>query len=54
MGFTTKEVGRMTLTFFNRCYDNYKNEYDREMLLEKTGTTYQKAWEKSQETDKYF
>jgi len=49
MGFTTKEIGRMTLTLFNKCYDCYKDDFDFEMLLRKTGTTYEKAYQKSQE-----
>ena len=54
MGFTTKEIGRMTLTLFNRYYDNYKALFDFEMLCYKTGTTYQKAHDKATESERWF
>lgn len=54
MGFTTKEIGRMTLTLFNKHYDHYKNLFDFELMLHKTGTTYKKAYEKANESDKWF
>lgn len=54
MGFTTKEIGRMTLTLFNKLYDHYKNLFDFELMLSKTGTTYKKAYEKANESDRYF
>ena len=49
MGFTTKEIGRMTLTLFNKLYDSYKEDFDFEMMLTKTGTTHEQAFKKSQE-----
>lgn len=54
MGFMTKEIGRMTLTLFNKYYDHYKTTFDFELMLYKTGTTYRKAYEKTQESDKWF
>lgn len=54
MGFTTKEIGRMTLTLFNKYYDQYRDLFDLEMYLDKTNTTYMKFNEKASETDKWF
>lgn len=54
IGFRPKEIGRMTLTLFNRYYDSYKQLFDFEMLCYKTGTTYQKAYEKAHESEKWF
>lgn len=53
-GLTPKQIGRMTLTLFNKLYDHYKNTFDFEMMLYKTGTTHKQAYEKSQESDKWF
>lgn len=33
----------MTLTLFNKLYDHYKANFDFEMMLYKSGTTYKKA-----------
>lgn len=44
----------MTLTLFNKLYDHYKNNFDFEMMLFKTGTTHREAYKKSQESDKWF
>lgn len=54
MGFRPKEIGRMTMTLFNRYYDSYKQLFDFEMLCQKTGTTYKKAYEKAHESEKWF
>ncbi len=42
LGFSEKEVGRMTLRKFMRLYDHYKNNFDLEMTLTKKGVTYAK------------
>lgn len=54
LGFTFHEVGRLTLTTFNLFYKHYKDDFDFELMLEKTGTTYAKAYEKSQHEDDWF
>jgi len=51
---TDKQIGRLTLTLFNKYYDHYKNTFDFEMLLEKSGTTYKAAYEKAHESEKWF
>ena len=40
MGLTTKEIGRMTLTLFNRLYKNYKLNFFKEMAIWKRGITF--------------
>jgi len=44
----------MTLTMFYRLYQNYKNLWDNEMMLYKTGTTYAKASEMAFKEDDWF
>ena len=45
MGFTEKEIGRMTLRKFMRLYGHYKNTFDLELQLTKRGITYNKLAE---------
>lgn len=40
MGFTTKEIGRMTIRKFRRFYKAYKQNFDLELLLLLTRKTY--------------
>lgn len=54
LNLTLKQIGRMTLTNFNRLYAEYKKIFDFELLLKKTGTTYEKAEEKAQKADEWF
>lgn len=54
LALTTKEIGRMTLTLFNKLYDHYKQTFDFEMMLYKSGLTHTEAYNKSQESDKWF
>lgn len=42
------------MTLFNKYYDHYKATFDFEMLLTKSGTTYQQAYEKEHESEKWF
>ena len=41
----------MTLTLFNKTYDNYKNLFDLELMLRKTGTTYKDALAKARKEE---
>ncbi len=52
--YTNKEVGRMTLREFKAEYQIYKNDFDLEMLLKATRTTYQKAHEKAMQAEEWF
>lgn len=49
-----KETGRLTFTMFNKLYEHYKNNFDYEMLLAKSGTTYKEAWNTSQKEEEWF
>jgi hypothetical protein len=40
LGFSEKEVGRMTIRKFMRLYDHYKNNFDLELALKRRGITY--------------
>lgn len=54
IGLTYHQVGRITMTLFNKLYAHYKCTFDYELLLKKTGTTYEEAWKKSQEAEEWF
>lgn len=54
LGFTYKEVGRLTLRTFNRLYQCYKNDFDLEMLLNKSSTTYAEYEKKQIENEEWF
>ena len=54
LGFTFHEAGGLTLTTVNLFYKHYKDDFDCEMMLKQTGTTYDKAYEKLQHKDDWF
>lgn len=39
---TTREIGRMTLRLWSKLYKYYKDDFDTELMLKLTGTTYKK------------
>ena len=43
LGLSFREVGRLTLNLFLRLYKHYKDTFDAELMLQKSGTTYAKA-----------
>lgn len=43
MGFTEREIGRMTLRKFLKLYGHYKNNFDLEMKMKQQGITYKQA-----------
>lgn len=47
MGMPFKETGRLTLTTFLKMYKHYKDTFDVEMSLYKSGTTYAEAEKKA-------
>lgn len=53
MGLSLKETGRITLRMFGRLYRHYKDNWDLEMKLWKSETTYAKAVADSQD-DEWF
>lgn len=40
LGLSFKEVGRITLTLFNKLYDHYKYNFFKEMAIYKRGITF--------------
>ena len=53
LGLTFKETGRLTLYVFNKLYQHYKDNWDFEMLLSKSGKTY-KDIKEEQNKDEYW
>lgn len=49
-----KETGRLTITMFNRLYGHYKDTWDFEMMLTRTGTTHKDAYVRSQKSEEWF
>lgn len=54
LGFKYKEVGRLTLTLFNKLYKHYKNNFDMELRLQKANMTYEEAFNKQIEEQEWF
>jgi hypothetical protein len=54
LGFTFKEVGRMTMRTFNKFYKCYKDNFDLEMRLKNSNTTYAEAIRKSKEQEEWI
>lgn len=54
LNLTDKEVGRLTITTFNRLYGHYKDDFDLEMMLNKAGMTYFEAYAQSQKAEEWF
>lgn len=54
LGFEYKEVGRLTLTLFNKLYKHYKDTFDMELRLKNANVTYQEAFNKQQEEQEWF
>lgn len=48
------EVGRLTLTLFNKLYGHYKDDWDLEMRLKAANMTYAEAYEKAQKSEEWF
>lgn len=49
-----KETMRLTLREFNAEYKIYKNNFDYELLLRATNTTYAKAQQKATQAEEWF
>ena len=54
LGLNNKEVMRLTIRQFNHDYQHYKNDFDLEMLLTATHTTYEKAKIKAMQAEEWF
>lgn len=49
-----KEVGRLTLTLFNKLYAHYKDNFDMEMRMRLSNTTYSELYEQEQKSEEWF
>ena len=54
LGLSLKETGRLTITTFNKLYDQYKDNFDLELMLRNTQTTYRAAEQKAMSADEWF
>jgi hypothetical protein len=54
MGLSFHEVGRMTLTTFNKLYKQYREVFDVELRLQRSQMTYQELFKKSQESEEWL
>lgn len=52
--YTNHEVGRMTLREFNAEYQLYKDDFDFELMLKATHTTYENAKAKARQAEEWF
>lgn len=54
MGLSFAETGRLTLWMFNKLYEHYKVDWDMEMRLERSNTTYAELKRKTEEQEDWF
>lgn len=54
MKYTNHETMRLTLRDFKKEYQLYKDDFDLELLLRVTRTTYEKAKQKAQQAEEWF
>lgn len=54
MGFTVKEIGRMTLRKFRRFYSAYKQNFDLELLLLLNRKTYSSLEEEAADEEDWL
>ena len=54
LNLSLKETGRLTLRMFGRLYTHYKNDFDLEMSLWKSDTTYKKAALQALQDEEWF
>ena len=52
--WTATHTGRLTLRLFLKLYQYYKDDFDKEMLMKASNTTYKALKEKAEESDKWF
>lgn len=54
MGFTFKEVGRLTIRIFMKFYHNYQDNFDLEMRLRNANVTYKELYERQMKEEEWF
>lgn len=54
LGFTFKESGRLTLREWSNYYQHYKDNFDLELMLKASNTTYAKLRAKQLESEEWI
>ncbi len=54
LGLSFHEVGRMTLTLFNKLYQHYKDNFDLELRLRNANKTYADAYKQAQDAEEWL
>ena len=54
MNLADKEVGRLTITTFNKLYGHYKDNFDIEMRMRLANVTYSELYEQEQKSEEWF
>lgn len=54
MGFSEKEIGRMTARKFMRLYQHYKNNFDVQLVMRSKGLTYAKLEQMQMEEEEWL
>lgn len=54
LGLSMEQVGRITYALFSRLYQHYKNDFDIEMRLKASNTTYAELEERAMREEQWF
>lgn len=54
MGFSEKEIGRMTPRKFAKLYQHYKNNFDVQLVMRQKGLTYVKLEQMQMEEEEWL
>ena len=54
LGLSYREVGRITITLFNKLYSHYKNVFDLEARIHYARTTYADVEKKANAAEEWF
>lgn len=54
LNFSYKETGRLTLSLFNKLYQYYKDDFDLELQLRLSGTTYSNLKKKQEKQERWI
>ena len=54
LGLSRKEVGRLTPSLFSRLYQHYKDNFDLELKMMYSGTTYGSLKARQEQEEEWF
>lgn len=54
LNFSYKETGHLTLSLFNKLYQYYKDDFDLELQLRLSGTTYSDLKKKQEKQERWI